>query len=73
MKNPSRVRLFGPLQEFGPGFVGELERLGYSSPSSRRSDYADPNQPNPPTTTHSCNPPRHNPNLGIVNVMPTSA
>ena len=20
----------GPLQEFGPGFVGELERLGYS-------------------------------------------
>ena len=30
MKNPSRVRLSGPLQEFGPGFVGELERLGYS-------------------------------------------
>lgn len=30
MKNPSRVRLLGPLQEFGPGFVGELERLGYS-------------------------------------------
>jgi hypothetical protein len=30
MKNPSRVRLFGPLQEFGAGFVGELERLGYS-------------------------------------------
>jgi integrase/recombinase XerD len=30
MKNPSMVRLSGPLQEFGPGFVGELERLGYS-------------------------------------------
>lgn len=30
MKNPSRVRLSGPLREFGPGFVGELERLGYS-------------------------------------------
>lgn len=30
MKNPSRVRLSGLLQEFGPGFVGELERLGYS-------------------------------------------
>jgi integrase/recombinase XerD len=29
MKNPSRVRLSGPLQEFGPGFVGELERQGY--------------------------------------------
>jgi hypothetical protein len=27
MKNPSRVRLSGPLQEFGLGFVGELERL----------------------------------------------
>ncbi|HEY7961199.1 MAG TPA: tyrosine-type recombinase/integrase [Solirubrobacteraceae bacterium] len=30
MKNPSRARLFGPLQEFGAGFVGELECLGYS-------------------------------------------
>jgi integrase/recombinase XerD len=30
MKNPSRVRLSGPLREFGLGFVGELERLGYS-------------------------------------------
>jgi site-specific recombinase XerD len=30
MKNPSRVRLYGPLEEFGPGFVVELERLGYS-------------------------------------------
>jgi integrase/recombinase XerD len=30
MKSLLRVRLSGPLQEFGPGFVGELERLGYS-------------------------------------------
>ncbi len=30
MKNPSRVRLSGPLQEFGLGFVDELERQGYS-------------------------------------------
>jgi len=28
--NPSRVRLSGPLQEFRPGFVDELERQGYS-------------------------------------------
>ena len=30
MVSPLRVRLSGPLEEFGPGFVGELERLGYS-------------------------------------------
>jgi site-specific recombinase XerD len=30
MVSPLRVRLSGPLQEFGPGFVVELERLGYS-------------------------------------------
>ena len=30
MVSPLRVRLSGSLQEFGPGFVGELERLGYS-------------------------------------------
>jgi integrase/recombinase XerD len=30
MVSPLRVRLSGPLKEFGPGFVGELERLGYS-------------------------------------------
>jgi integrase/recombinase XerD len=29
MKDPLRVGLSGPLQEFGPGFVVELERLGY--------------------------------------------
>jgi integrase/recombinase XerD len=31
MKDPLRVRLSGPLQEFGRGFVVELERLGYMS------------------------------------------
>jgi site-specific recombinase XerD len=31
MKDPMRVRLSGPLQEFGPGFVVELQRQGYSS------------------------------------------
>jgi hypothetical protein len=30
MKDPLRVRLSGPLQEFGPRFVVELERHGYS-------------------------------------------
>ncbi len=30
MKDPLRVRLSGPLQEFGAGFVVELERQGYS-------------------------------------------
>jgi integrase/recombinase XerD len=30
MKSPLRVRLSGPLQEFRAGFVGELERQGYS-------------------------------------------
>jgi integrase/recombinase XerD len=30
MKDPLRVRLSGPLQEFGPGFVVELEWQGYS-------------------------------------------
>ena len=30
MVSPLRVRLSGPLQEFGPGFVVELERVGYS-------------------------------------------
>jgi integrase/recombinase XerD len=29
MKDPLRVRLSGPLQEFGPAFVVELERQGY--------------------------------------------
>ncbi|MBA3807607.1 MAG: tyrosine-type recombinase/integrase [Solirubrobacterales bacterium] len=30
MKDPSRVRLSGPLREFGKGFVVELARQGYS-------------------------------------------
>jgi len=30
MSDPLRVRLSGPLREFGPGFVDELERQGYS-------------------------------------------
>lgn len=30
MKDPSRVRLGGPLKQFGPGFVRELARQGYS-------------------------------------------
>jgi integrase/recombinase XerD len=30
MNDPLRVRLSGPLQEFGAGFVVELERQGYS-------------------------------------------
>lgn len=30
MKDPSRVRLSGPLQKFGKGFAVELERQGYS-------------------------------------------
>jgi integrase/recombinase XerD len=29
MKDPSRVRVSGPLEAFAPGFVGELERVGY--------------------------------------------
>ena len=38
-----------------------------SSPSSKRSDYADLNQPDPPTTTRARNPGRHNQEVGIVN------
>jgi integrase/recombinase XerD len=30
MKDPSRVRVRGPLEAFAPGFVVELERVGYS-------------------------------------------
>lgn len=29
MHDPSRVRIFGPLEPFGAGFAAELERLGY--------------------------------------------
>jgi integrase/recombinase XerD len=31
MKDPLRVRVSGPLEAFAPGFVAELERVGYSS------------------------------------------
>jgi site-specific recombinase XerD len=30
MKDPSRVRVDGPLAAFAPGFVAELDRVGYS-------------------------------------------
>jgi integrase/recombinase XerD len=30
MKDPSRVRVRGPLEAFAPGFVAELGRVGYS-------------------------------------------
>jgi integrase/recombinase XerD len=30
MRDPSRVRVSGPLEEFGPGFRAELKRQGYS-------------------------------------------
>ena len=29
MRDPSRVRVTGPLEPFAPGFAGELRRLGY--------------------------------------------
>jgi site-specific recombinase XerD len=30
MRDPSRVRVTGPLQQHAPGFLGELARLGYT-------------------------------------------
>src|SRR5215218_6080495 len=30
MKDPSRVRVSGPLEAFAPGFAAELERIGYA-------------------------------------------
>ena len=33
MRDPSRVRLGGPLEPFAAGFVAELGRLGYARPS----------------------------------------
>jgi site-specific recombinase XerD len=35
MGDPSRARVTGPLQEYAPGFVGELARLGYTANSAR--------------------------------------
>jgi len=34
MRDPSRVRVSGPLARFAPGFVGELARLGYTPVSA---------------------------------------
>jgi site-specific recombinase XerD len=35
MGDPSRARVTGPLQEYAPGFVAELARLGYTANSAR--------------------------------------
>jgi integrase/recombinase XerD len=34
MGDPSRARVTGPLQQYAPGFVGELARLGYTANSA---------------------------------------
>jgi site-specific recombinase XerD len=34
MGDPSRARVAGPLQQYAPGFAGELARLGYTSESA---------------------------------------
>jgi site-specific recombinase XerD len=34
MGDPSRVRVTGPLQQYAPGFVAELARLGYTANSA---------------------------------------
>jgi hypothetical protein len=34
MGEPSRARVAGPLQQYAPGFAGELARLGYTSGSA---------------------------------------
>src|SRR5450759_1369458 len=56
-----------PLPTLDPGATSHPTR---SSPSSTRSDYADPNQPDPPTTHGSPRPSRHNPKVGIVAMAP---
>jgi hypothetical protein len=40
-----------------------------SSRSSKRSDYPDPNRPDPPTATRLPDPTRHNKRVGIVDLM----
>ena len=40
MRDPSRVRLGGPLEPFAAGFVAELGRLGYARPSVDPADAA---------------------------------
>jgi hypothetical protein len=37
MRDPSRVRVTGPLQQYAPGFVVELARLGTSRTRRRAS------------------------------------
>jgi hypothetical protein len=34
MGDPLRARVAGPLQQYAPGFAGELARLGYTSESA---------------------------------------
>ncbi len=34
MRDPSRARVTGPLQQYAPGFVAELARLGYTGSSA---------------------------------------
>jgi integrase/recombinase XerD len=34
MRDPSRARVTGPLEQFAPGFVAELSRLGYTGNSA---------------------------------------
>jgi hypothetical protein len=34
MGDPSRARVTGPLQQYAPGFVAELARLGYTANSA---------------------------------------
>ena len=34
MKDPSRARVTGPLQQYAAGFVAELARLGYTGNSA---------------------------------------
>src|SRR5437879_2208218 len=34
MGDPSRARVVGPLQQYAPGFVAELARLGYTANSA---------------------------------------
>ena len=34
MEDPSQARVAGPLQSYGPGFIAELARLGYTGDSA---------------------------------------
>src|SRR5262245_25730354 len=39
MKDPSRVRMTGPLAEYAPGFAAQLGRLGYTPSSATAQLY----------------------------------